>query len=144
MSGTAVVAIYAAIIATAGLGWQIYTWGRIHKTRVTVSITNAIFGFPEGNVGGVTIEAVNNSSHPIRVKSAGFEMNDGTDRHLQIIRPGFGSSLPGQIEPHDSGMIWMREEEMHEAGCDIYKPLVAWVSTPEGTFKSKALTMRTR
>jgi hypothetical protein len=143
MGATALVAIYAAVIATAGLGWQIYAWGRTRRTQMNVSINNAVFGLPMGVLGGVTIEATNRSDHEVRVTSAGFDLQDGSGRKVVIVRQMPGSSIPGNVPPHDSGMTWIEEDEARHAGLDIYKPLVGWVSTSTGeSFKSKPMTLR--
>jgi hypothetical protein len=143
MSGTTALALYAALIGTAGLGWQVFTWARAHRTQVSVEAKNAVFGLPQGTVGGITVEAINRSSHTVRVTGIGFNMNDGTNRVVQIVYPGAGSSLPGSIAPHDSGMGWMSEVDVRDAGIDIYKPLVAWVRTSAGEqFNSKPVTLR--
>jgi hypothetical protein len=101
---TTVIAAYAALLSTVSVGWGIYSWHRTHKTRVRVNLTNAMIPLALGGIQDViSIEVVNESDHTVRVTGFGLMANDGSGQQLFFIGPVPGSSLPGQIPPHDSG-----------------------------------------
>jgi hypothetical protein len=140
MSGTAAIAIYAAIIATAGLGWQIYIWRRTHTSQVQVKLTNA-FLTPSGEHVAM-ISAVNRSNHAVHVDSVGLLMQDGSKRDYVLFGPPMGATLPGTVNPRDSGKAWFSVVEMTQNGLDVYRPLTAWVNTAEGDrFSSPEVTL---
>ncbi len=74
---TAIVAGYAAVVATAALGWQIYTWRRARQPRIDVQVRGAVAGFPTGPQTGYSIEVVNRGEQSVRVSSVGFDLADG-------------------------------------------------------------------
>ena len=140
---TAAVAIYAALVATAGFGWQIYTWRRTHSTALNLKVSYAFIGYDVQEV--VMIAAINKSNHPVRVTSAGLVLQDGSKRDLVIFHPPPGASIPGAITPRDSGNTWLAIDDARRGGLDLYEPLVAWVNTAEDKrFTSKPTTLMRR
>src|SRR4029077_11767714 len=84
------------------------------------------------------ITAINQSNHAVKVTSAGFITQDGSKQDVLLMAPPFGATLPGAIEPRDSGMTWLDVEEATRIGLDIYRPLVGWVRTSDDQrFESK-------
>ena len=84
------------------------------------------------------ITAINQSNHAVKVTSAGYITQDGSKQDVLLMAPPFGATLPGAIEPRDSGMTWLDVEEATRIGLDIYRPLVAWVRTSDDQrFESK-------
>lgn len=59
VSGTTAIAIYAAVIGTLGLAWQIYSWRRAQLTNVRVTLSNAFI--PGITEHAAMITAVNES-----------------------------------------------------------------------------------
>lgn len=135
-------ALYAAVLSTALAGWQIYTWNRERATVLEVRLAHA---FPtEGPEfqHWLSIEAINRSSHAIRVTSAGFYLQDGSNRSMVITAPLPWSTIPGEVLPHDSGAAFILAGDAQQGGIDIYRPLQAWVNTADGhTFVSKSKTL---
>ena len=144
MTTTTAIAIYAAILSTGGLGWQVYTWIRAHGTRVRVEVTNAFLPFTDHVSYVAMITVTNLGEHAIRVTSAGFDFQDSSGRTVVLANAPPGSSLPGVVQPHDSGMTWLEETQFASGGIDVYRPLVAWAKLATGeTFKSRPTTLMT-
>lgn len=60
---TAALAIYAAVVATAGLGWNVASWWLDRRTRLDATVEY----IPE--IDSITVHIVNRSAHPIRITS---------------------------------------------------------------------------
>jgi hypothetical protein len=75
------------------------------------------------------IEVVNRDLEPIEIRSAGFDMNDGSGGKIiwQVQPPG--ATLPGVVKGRSSASTWLPIEELEKQGLDIYGPIVAWVRT---------------
>jgi len=65
MSGTTAIAVYAAVIGTAGLAWQIYSWRRANSTTIRVKLSNAFI--PGVTEHAAMITAMNQSNHTVKV-----------------------------------------------------------------------------
>ncbi len=134
MSTVAVaVAAYAAVVATASLGWQVYAWRHRQQNRVTVSVRLAIASPAPGvSVQALSITATNNSEHAVRVTGVGVDLNrrDGWQFHQPA--PIHGATLPGIIQPHDAGVSMIDRENAEREGLDLTKPVVAWVRLATG------------
>jgi hypothetical protein len=142
MGSTTAIAIYAAVVATAGVAWQVYTWLRLHGTRVRVTVSNAFLTFPDHLPQVAMITVRNLGGHPIRVTSAGFDFQDGSGRTVVLTQPPPGASLPGIVQPRDSAETWVEEQHFTSSGIDVFRPLVAWARLATGeTFKSKPTTL---
>jgi hypothetical protein len=142
---TTSLAIYAAVIATAGLVWRIYSWRRSHSTRIRVELTNGFLtGLPAvPHVALVTLK--NQSAHSVRVTSGGFRLQDGSGRTAVVMPPPPGATLPGTVESRDAGTTWLDVDELERIQIDVYRPLVAWVTLATGeTFRSKPKTLMKR
>ena len=126
-TATAIVAIYAALVATGSLGWQVYFWWHRRQARVEVSAAVGIAATGLGTAEVVTVTAVNRSEFPVNVKSVGFDTQDGSGRTLALLHPNPGSTLPGRIEPQDSGMAVSPKNQLEDNGLDLTKPVTAWV-----------------
>lgn len=93
-------AAYAAAIATAGLGWQIWIQLRRRRTRVMLLVGHAAYPAADLDLAGklvyrVTVTAVNTGETPETVVAIGFEALD----HAQGIgdRPIAEPLPPGSI-----------------------------------------------
>lgn len=128
-----VAAVYAAVVATGGLGWQVWTWRRARRP-VRVAVSLAVVGFPHGNEWVVVITVVNLSERAVRVGSAGLLMPDG--RQWVPFSPAPLSSLPGPVEPQDAGKLFVAVATVEET-FDLRQPMRAWASLVTGeTVKS--------
>jgi hypothetical protein len=136
------IAGYAAVVSTAALGWQILKERRARRPQVEVKVGNAILSYPgRGVVESAHIEARNRGDLPIRVTSAGFNLQDGTARTLAVIQQPPGATLPGAIGPRDSGMTYLLLDDL--GPLDPFRPLVGWVSLSTGErIHSKPFTLR--
>jgi hypothetical protein len=129
-------AIYAGVVATIGVGWQVYSWRRDRTTRLRVELEP---GAVE-NIGGgwrpvAAITLVNKSQHASRVTQVGFEPQSG--RGILAVFPsqliaGAGS-IPATIEPHDSTTVMLPIELLEGSEVDTHRPLVAWARAGDGT-----------
>jgi hypothetical protein len=52
MDGALIVAIYAALVATASVAWQVFQWRQAHKNRPTVQVNLAMVPMSDGSVSG--------------------------------------------------------------------------------------------
>lgn len=140
---TLVLAVYAAVTATAGIGWQVFTWHRSHGTRLTVSLTQAIAA-PNGDYY-IGVVVTNKSEHLVNIIGAGFNLQDGSGRTLPIIEPTPMCSIPGKVAARDSGSAFLLGDAAASVGLDAYHPMVGWVDTgAHGRIKSRPQTLRTR
>jgi hypothetical protein len=57
---------------------------------------------------------------PVRVTSAGFNLQDGSRNVLAIAHQPSGATLPGVIGPHDSGFTYLPEEAL--GPLDRFRP----------------------
>lgn len=138
---TIFIAAYAAVISTVAVAWQIYSWHRMHKTKIRVQMVNAYMTFPGKRV--IAVEARNDNDHAIRVTSWGLETNDGSGQQLVIVQPLSGSTLPGPIPPHDSGSGYHDWDDLvGSPRIDFKRPVVAFVNLATGErFRSKPTTL---
>ena len=128
-----ITAIYAAVVATAALGWQVFQWRHRRKSHVSVDVKLAIFPMTAGGVrDGVTIDVTNRSERPIRVTSAGLFMQDGSRRTFVQPQQPPGAELPGIVESYDSKLTYFWREDLTAAGFDLTRPLQAWANLATG------------
>lgn len=139
MSAALLVAGYAAIVATLSLLWQIYLWQHRRRSHVEVSAQIALMGMTDGrSLQVMAISATNNSEHSVRITGAGVDLQDQSGAALHIIDPPPGSTVPGVVQPHDSGQTFVSQGEYEDRGISPYEPVVAWVRLATGELvKSK-------
>jgi len=137
-----IVAVYAAVISTAALAWQVASWRLSRKDRVDVTVRFVVIG-TSPVTHGVAVTAVNVSDHDVRVEAVGLYLQDGSGGAYQQFRQPPIADLPGVISSHDSGATYFDLADVEEAGIDVFKPLTAWVRLSTGkTIESKATTLR--
>ena len=140
-----VTAIYAAIVATSALGWQIYVWRHARAQRVHVDVSYGFLAFGHGPVEAVMIKVINRSDRAVIVEDAGVDAQDGSGRTLIIPRPPPGATLPGKLDPDSNGTTWLLREEVDEAGVDVHEPLTGYARLATGeTIKSKPARLLSR
>lgn len=144
MTATTAIAIYAAVLSTAGLAWQVFSWAHRRRSHVTVQARIAFVGYDALQV--ISIEATNTSDHPVRVTSAGLMLQDGSGRQFVILRQPDGATLPGVVQPHDSATTWIAQADAEsEGGFDVFAPVTAWVNLATGqAVTSKPRPLMTR
>ena len=133
MDGGAIdpVAIYAALVSTVALGWQILKERRARRPQVEVQIRYSLIGYPgPGAAEAAHIEARNRADMPVRVTGAGFNAQDGSEYVAFITHQPPGATLPGMIGPRDSGFTYLLKDEL--GPLDPFRPLVGFVSLSTG------------
>jgi hypothetical protein len=112
------VAIYAAVVSTIALGWQIQKERRARRPQVEVQVSYALLGYPNRDPAeAVEITARNRGDLPVRVNSAGFDLQDRSGNALAITWQPPGATLPGAIGPRDSGFTYLLREELGRWTC---------------------------
>ncbi len=112
-------ALGAAIV---GGIWRWWTWRQEHGTLVTVQIGMAFLTLGPNLVEAITVTVYNRSRHAIRVTGIAVETNDGSKRAFAQIVPQVGASIPGVIEPHESGMTWFEKDRLlAEGGINLQR-----------------------
>ncbi|HEY2053950.1 MAG TPA: hypothetical protein VGH14_08460 [Solirubrobacterales bacterium] len=129
----AVVAAYAAVVATASLAWQFYAWRHRQQNRVAVSVRLAIASPAPGvTVHALSITATNNSEHAVRVTGVGLDLNRRDGWQFHQAAPIYGATLPGVVQPHDAGVAMIDREGAEGEGLNLTEPVVAWVRLATG------------
>lgn len=85
-----------------------------------------------GSVSAVSVKATNQSDHPVRVTGIGIDLQDGSCNSMHLATPNVGSSIPGVVQPHDSGDTWIAQAEVEKGGLNVYEPVRAWVRLATG------------
>jgi hypothetical protein len=125
------VAIYAALVSTVAVGWQILKERRARRPQVEVKISYSLLGYPgRGAAGAAHIEVRNRGDMPVRVTSAGFELQDGSEDVAHITHQPPSATLPGVIGPRDSGFTYILEDAL--GPLDPFRPLVGFVRLSTG------------
>jgi hypothetical protein len=142
MDATDWIAGYAAVVSTVAVGWQILKERRARRPQVEVKVSYGLmFIPPRGGAGSVQVEARNRGDHPLRATSAGFKVQDASENVATIVHQPPGATIPGVIQPRDSGFTYLLENEL--GPLDPTRPLVGWVSLSTGErFHSKPFTLR--
>lgn len=142
-----IVAGYAAIVSTASLAWQVWSWHLARSNRVTVVVKAALLTFDNGELAdAVSVEVINRSDHAVRVTGVGLFLQDGSGRQMHQMEMPAGATLPGPVASRDSGSTFFLAEDIaKEAGIDVYGAITGWVHLSTGeTIKSKATVTRSR
>jgi hypothetical protein len=140
------VAIYAAVVGTGSLSWQI-VW-QVHRARradqpqIDVHIRTAVIGIPGGSVSTVVVEAVNRGDRSVGIRGAGLELQDGSGETFVSAQSRFVDSIPGTVEPHDSLKRQFEVETLEQNGFDLRQPLVGFVNLVSGVARSEPTTLR--
>ena len=73
-----------------------------------------MLAFPTGMRPALQIEARNRSDHPVRVASAGFNVQDNSGHVLAIFSDQPGATIPGVIPARDSGFTYLLPDQMEK------------------------------
>lgn len=139
-------AAYAAVVATAGVAWQAYSWKRDRTLRVVVSLSYGI------GVGGssdlILITLTNNGTFAVTWRQAGLDLQDGSGQ-FALVAPGPGElagyRLPAVVAPHDSYRTAITIGAARNAGLDTSRPIVAQARLGSAQiFKSEPTILRTK
>lgn len=134
------IAGYAAVVSTAALGWQVYSWRHKRQSHVDVDARLALAFLPDSDSPEkvVAVSVANRSDHPVRVTGAGLDLQDGSGYQLHHVGQFPGSTLPGMVEPYDSASAFLPLEQIEAEGIDFSRPVIAWARLATGeTRKSR-------
>ncbi len=126
-------AIYAAIIATAILAWNLISWWLGHLTRLKVIVepTRLLMGEAGGPGECLTVIGRNLSAHPVQAIAASYQIIGPPVRHIEIFpTPHPSQSIPGVIPARSMGLRWVAKEDAVELGL-IGVPIRAYVQTAD-------------
>jgi hypothetical protein len=141
---TTALAIYAAVVATAGLIWQIYSWRHRRRTEVEVSVSLGEVHVPGlwQSAECVMVKAINRSEHPVRWTGAALASQTRRGEWLMPTAFAEGTVLPAVIQPRDShDVLWEANRLVKD--LDFAKPVtaIAWLAAGE-EFRSKPTVLR--
>jgi hypothetical protein len=130
---TTALAIYAAVVATCGVGWQVYTWWHGNRPHVLVTVE---VGYPIASTGPlapmIVITAISRTDHPIRATNAGIRAESLPGKIGWGVHPHPLSSIPGVIPPHDSAQSFIDLGSVKAQGTDLSKPIRGAVKLSTG------------
>jgi hypothetical protein len=126
---TTALAIYAAVVATCGIGWQIYTWWHGRRLHVRVGVRIAQTYDATGHwKDWVVITAVSRTNYPVRTTNAGLKAESLPGKTLWCVNAHPLATIPGVIPPHDSAQAFLDAESMAKDGLDLGQPIRACVA----------------
>lgn len=132
MTVTDGVAVYAAIVATGGLLWQVARDAGRTRTRLEVVVKMGGLTFPGRVVEAVIIEIRNRSEHPVQVVAAGiFDQHHPEMRIQTLAGPRGNRSLPEVVQPKDAYTVWIELAEL-PSGFDVTNPVQGWARAAAG------------
>lgn len=132
MSVAIIVATYAAVVASAGLGWQIFTWWVERRNRVSVSLRMGLGQVADGHYGPAIYVVVRNlGAHPIRAVAAGLHvtLKDGTTR---MIYSAMGGLLKAKVAANDAAHVLLLREDLELEDVDFDGAMRGWVDLATG------------
>lgn len=144
LDATAIVAGYAALVATAALVWNVLSSLRTWQTRVAVKLHRMNIVTPGAGEGEPVIlfELTNHSGHKVKITHVGLDPIMRGGPHSFIPHPlGLPMAGPFEIPPRDSVTVWIKPDVLSE-GDPEYKTR-ALVKTSDGVqFESKRVRVR--
>lgn len=117
---TTVLAIYAAVVASGGFGWQIYTWRHGRQAHVTVTIKRAYPILTDGTIRSmVSVKAVSHTGHELRATNAAIQAESLKGQTWWAVTKNDLSSIPGPIPAFDAAEAFFDAEKLTEQGVDF-------------------------
>ncbi|GAI18913.1 unnamed protein product [marine sediment metagenome] len=126
---TILIACYAALVATIGLGWNTYNiWRDRAKIKVRVSHGFLVYGPSLSEDLYIFIEAINKGRRPVTLTSVGFKLKNGHDIVFTKSR-----ELPTELTEGKSYQEWISKEEIKK-DCQKLKTSIkyAWFKDATG------------
>jgi hypothetical protein len=137
---TAIVAGYAAIVATGAVFVQGFTWWQSWATRVEVDIGHMhLLGPNRAPEPAIVFKITNHSSHPVKITHLSLAPVKNDGQHLLFPQPlPLGLPAPWEIAARDA--ITMHQPLLKSADVDPRRKTRAQVVTSDGkTFRSKKI-----
>jgi hypothetical protein len=140
---TAVVALYAAIVASVALAFQVFSSLRGWQTRVEVDVRRMEMIEPGSKPEpAVVFRLINHSGHPVKVTNVSLAPLKKGGHHVWISQP-FPLLVPGtfEIPARDSFSGWIRPEVIVD--YDPHWKTRALIATSDGgRFESKKVRVQ--
>lgn len=154
---TELLAVYAALVATASLSWQIYTWRRLNRVHVSVDAALETTHFPSIAAGSeaLRIGFRNDSGRPVTVAQVGGQY---PGRQPWVIEPTDPpAALPVVVPAGERQVVYVRRCDRKPSGAvqprsdDIFRRMRSeatdgvsfWVQLETGErFRSKKFNFR--
>lgn len=127
MSGTLLVAIYAAVVATGALVWQIVERITSKRTRLEVTVSCFLQPGARPNDQEVVVHVVNRSEHPVHVGGS-FVWQEVAQRKWDI--ESTAKTRPFELAPRDAHNMRAFLRDLHELAFG--EPVIAVVITQDG------------
>lgn len=135
MGATTIVAIYAAAVATIGVGWQMYSQMRSHRTRLELSIAGMFDGAPSSETHQVVVHVVNHSVHDVPMPAVNVEQR-ATGLLWPIRDQDVLDELPEILGARAGVTLRVRADRFER--IDFAQPAVASAATATGErFRSR-------
>jgi hypothetical protein len=140
------VAIYASIVATAGLGWQGFTWQADRRVKVRLDFSSSELVNSEDTDPRLFLILYNDGNKPITWTQSGIYLQDGSNQSALIglgnhVEKGF--ELPKTVAPGSSEYTAINVYAL-TAVIDFYKPVVVHARLGSGTIvRSRSKTLFT-
>jgi hypothetical protein len=124
MEATGWVALYGAVLSTAGIVSQLRTQRQARRLDVQVELSYLRIGSPDGDYAA-HLRVRKRSDFTIRVVAVGFDMQAGTMNKAALHEPPPGATLPGLTPPRDVGFAYILDNSV--SPLDLRQPLVGWM-----------------
>jgi len=147
---TTVIALYAAIVATGGFCWQVYSYLRSEQARQAESATKIDVDVRMGMAATeppleiITVKVINHSRHAVKLTGVSFWHQDKPGYELVSFAFAFSRGLPQTIEPHDAGEVMFNSSQLRsgEDSLDVYGPVIALAKLSTGdVFESPSIQL---
>jgi hypothetical protein len=142
MDATAIVAGYAAVVATGALAFNVWNALRTWQTRVEVKLRRMNILTPGEGEPVILFELTNHSGHKVKITHVGLDPIKRGGLHSFIPHPfPLPTAGPFEIPPRDSVQIWIKPDVLAE-GDPQFKTR-ALIRTSDGRdFESKRVRVR--
>src|ERR1039457_3649940 len=139
---TTALAIYAAVVASGGFGWQIYTWRHGRQAHLTVTIKRAYPIFADGTMPSmVSVKAVSHTGHELRATNAAIQADSLEGQTWWAVAKHDLSSIPGPIPAFDAAEAFFDADKLTEQGVDFKQPVRGGVKLSNDDIVWSELTM---
>lgn len=132
MAVSEAVAAYAAIVASAAFGWQVFTWRTAYRNKVTVTLELGIGESQDRLEPAIDIVVRNFGIQPIRVVAAGLAIETADEDMTRIVPASRGNLLEQKVAANDAGYAQLTWESLEDERVDFWNPMIGWVELATG------------